>query len=242
MIVVRLKGRLGNQMFQYAAGRALALSRGVDLALDNRVYEDRGPCALDVFNIVTVPPLRDRLPPTDKTWVMRILKSRPGTMWTRRERRTPFDPRILRLPDWSYLQGYFQDERYFTGHAKAIRAELTFRDPPDAANAAWLARIAEASFPVSVHVRRGDFADSGWQEPAAYFQDAMRPLAERGARFFIFSDDIDWCRANLAEGQFVDHNMQAPHEDLRLMAACRAHVITPRSSFSFWGKWLSGAA
>ena len=118
----------------------------------------------------------------------------------------------------------------------------SFRDPPDAANAAWLARIAEAVFPVSVHVRRGDFAEVGWQEPAAYFQDAMRRFQSRGATFFIFSDDIDWCRANLPEGYFVDHNMGAPHEDLRLMTACRGHVITPKSSFSFWGKWLSGAA
>ena len=242
MIVVRLKGRLGNQMFQYAAGRALALRLGVDLALDNRVYDDRGPCALDVFNIVTVEPPRDRLPSREKTLLRRALAYRRGMLRTRRELevagRRIFTPWLLGAQDWTYLQGYFQDDRYFADHAETIRRELTPREPPNATASMWLAQIEAEPFAVSVHVRRGDFVGSQDEHQAGYYRAAMLRLASRNATFFIFSDDPEWCRRELQADNIVTGN--APHDDLRLMAACRDHVRTPGSSFSWWGGWLQG--
>jgi hypothetical protein len=244
VIVVRLKGRLGNQMFQYAAGRALALRLGVDVALDNRVYEDRGPCALDVFKIVAVEPPRERLPSREKTLVRRWWAERrqQGVLPTKRElwiaNRPIFTPWIVNAPDWSYLQGFFQDTRYFADHADTIYGELMPRDPPSPVNQALLERIAGEAFPVSVHVRRGDFVGGRNERPAVYYRGRMEAFAADRPTFFIFSDDPDWCARSLPAGTVVSHNADAPHEDLRLMAACRAHVATPLSSFSMWGGLL----
>ena len=244
MIVVRLKGRLGNQMYQYAAGRALALRLSVDLALDNRVYEDRGPCALDVFDIVTVDPPRDRLPSREKTLLRRWWHERrqQDVLPTKRElwiaNRAVFTPWVANAPDWSYLQGYFQNIRYFADQMETIRTELMPHDPPDDTNRAWLERIAEKPFAVSIHIRRGDFVGSRNERPASYYLGRMAAFADKQPAFYSFSDDPDWCIANLPGTVVVSHNGDAPHEDLRLMAACRAHIGTPGSSFSDWGGLL----
>ena len=244
MIVVRLKGRLANQMFQYAAGRALSLRRGVDLALDNRVYESRGVRMLDVFKIVTVAPPMERLPSRDKTLLRRWWRERyqADVLPTKRElwiaNRPIFSPWILTAADWSYLQGYFQDTRYFADFAEVIYSELTPRDPPSPANRILLDRIEGEAFPVSVHVRRGDFVGGRNEQPASHYRARMESFAAHRPSFFIFSDDPDWCAKNLPAGIIVSHNADSPHEDLRLMAACRAHVATLGSSFSTWGGLL----
>jgi hypothetical protein len=220
----------------------LALRLGVDLALDNRVYEDRGPCALNVFDIVSVPPPVNRLPSRQKTLLGRALAYRPGMLHTRRElhvgHRHIYSPWLLHAGDETYLQGYFQDVRYFADHAATIRQELMPRDSPDAINRQWIEQIEAERFPVSVHVRRGDFVGGPGDRSPGYYLGRMEALADRNPTFFVFSDDAVWCAANLPGAVVVAHNAHAPHEDLRLMAHCRAHIGTPGSSFSDWGGLL----
>ena len=141
-------------------------------------------------------------------------------------------------PTGRTCRGFFQDTRYFADHAETICGELMPRDPPSPVNQALLDRIGGETFPVSVHVRRGDFVGSRNEQPADYYRSRMEAFAAKRPAFFIFSDDPDWCAANLPAGTVVSHNAEAPHEDLRLMAACRAHVATPGSSFSTWGRLL----
>lgn len=232
MIVVRLRGGFGNQMYEYAAGRALADRLGTDLGFHAWVVSD----ALSaVFNLRLVAPDR-HLPAAEKTLLRRALKWRPGGFRIYREPRDGrFDPRVLSLPDNTYLQGFLQHERYFADHVEAIRRDFTFTHEPDAQNAEWLARIRSEPHPVSVHVRRGDFREIGYA-PVEYYREAMDRIP--ASRFFIFSDEPDWCRANLPMGTIIDHNADKPHEDLRLISACADHIGTPKSSFSFWGAWL----
>lgn len=251
MIVTRLIGGLGNQMFQYAAGRALALRRGSELRIDRgafATYDVRpyalGPLALKAPDAqpADIPPAR---PPS---FFKRLLRPRPHTHLVK-ETSLRFDPAVFNAADGAYLDGYWQSERYFVDAVEAIRADFTVAHAPDAANAAILAKAAgEAS--VSVHVRRGDYVSNpdahavhGTCTPD-YYRQAAELLAARvgtGLTAFIFSDDHDWARAHIRlpfPTVHVDFNDgDHPHEDLRLMSACRHHIIA-NSTLSWWGAWL----
>ncbi len=253
MIVVALAGGLGNQLFQYAAGRALALRLGVSLGVDTRSF-DRHPVYeyyLDPFAVETVPVGRDALPAGRRTLLDRI-GIRRSRFSTHRERHFQFDPGVLSLPDRTFLTGYFQSERYFLDQVAQIRRELTVRRGPDADNRRVLDEIA-AGTAVSLHVRRGDYVTSpdanrlhGTCDPDYYRRAAGFVAARAGGEptFFVFTDDPDWAAANLKIGfrlRVISHNGVARnHEDLRLMAACRHHILA-NSTFSWWGAWLDPA-
>ena len=166
------------------------------------------------------------------------------------ERSFDFDPRFPECGAQTYLVGYWQSERYFASVADLVRQELTYQRAPDAANARWLARIRAANA-VCVHVRRGDyllpahFRHHGLCS-AEYYRRAVGLMRERFAdpQFFVFSDDWSWCRKHLADDDMVIVDANKPdagQEELRLMAACRHHVIA-NSSLSWWGAWLAATA
>jgi len=255
-VIVRLEGGLGNQLFQYAAGRTLALETDRQLLLDTSAYrEDRlRSYQLDRFAIAARPLVAGDVP------LFKLRRSRLRGIVPRRWRysiaREAFP---ARLPVWSpaagldagapYLIGYWQSERYFAAAADTIRREFRLREPADQANGAILDSIAGCDA-VALHVRRGDYVSN----PAAtayhglcgleYYRAAIDRLSSVIARphLFVFSDDLDWVRGHLDTGHpttWVGHNGQTPWEDLRLMAACR-HFIIANSSFSWWGAWLGG--
>jgi hypothetical protein len=170
-----------------------------------------------------------------------------------RERQFSFDPRILDAADGSYLEGYFQSERYFVEIADVIRADLTLPPLSDARNRATLQAI-EAAQSVSLHIRRGDYVTHartnqqfGTCSPDYYARAADHIAQAVGAAptFFVFSDDPSWTVANLRlpyPVHFITHNgARRAHEDLRLMSRCRHHIIA-NSSFSWWGAWLNPSA
>lgn len=253
MIYARLFGGLGNQLFQYATARALSLRLGTSLGLDLR-YLPPPPhhlsYALHHFAVQaqTEPP---GLPP-HRTQTLRHLAWRAGLGSPRflRERGLGVNAAVMQSGDGVYLHGYFQSEQYFADHLPRIRDELRITTPPDARNAEWLDRIRQDPRAVSVHLRRGDYvavAKAGETHgtcDAAYYARAIAHLREAtgsAPRAYVFSDDPDWVRANLqldAEMEVVGHNGPTAHyEDLRLMSACRHHIIA-NSTFSWWGAWL----
>ena len=254
MIIVRLRGGLGNQIFQYAAGRALAISRSTDLALDVRALQTDKlrRFALCPFSLKTVSLGNVHLPPSRRNpfafirW--RITKGRRFTYY--REKNFSFDPGVLSLGSDVYLHGYWQSEKYFHAAADAIRADLVVTAAPSEVNAARLAAL-RSSLSVSIHVRRGDYAADAETNAiygtctVDYYQAAARLLAKKlGASpvFWIFSDDPDWAAANVKlpyASQYVMNGPgEQPAEDLRLMSACRHHIIA-NSTFSWWGAWLN---
>lgn len=252
MIFARLNGGLGNQLFQYAAGRAASLRAGVDLALDLRALDGRVGHAvygLDKFAIaarvegVAMPPPRGGV--AYALWRAglsggpRFLRERGG-----------FDARVLRARSGTYLHGYFQTEDYFADQAGALRQDLCFQAEAEGEVAEWLSVIAEDTHAVSLHVRRGDYlaeAQRGGICDAGYYRRALGEVAARigaGPNVYVFSDDPAWARENLsfAQGRVVSSGGgRHPAEELRLMAACRHHVIA-NSTFSWWGAWLNPSA
>lgn len=255
MIVVRMIGGLGNQMFQYATARALALRSGQEVGLDLRHYDRPrehgfGLDALAHRGIRVpagdLPPLLREQPLAALAWL--LLNRKPRIL---RERHFGFDPAIAAITGPALIKGYFQTERYFVDQAATIRAEMSPKAPPDPENARWLAEIAAEPRAVSLHVRRGDYVSNarfaarhGCCTPAYYERALAHVTARLGASpvIYAFSDDPAWVRDNLrlpCEIRIPGHNDAARNvEDLRLMAACRHHIIA-NSSFSWWGAWLN---
>lgn len=249
-----LAGGLGNQMFQYAAGRALALRHGTELMLDlapfrKGQFEVERPFELDRLRIEVAPS-------TDGSALSFLLARRParplqrlGGWRTARERSLAYDPAFASLPDRTFLMGYWQSWRYFQDHADHIAAELQPQAPlSDASERVRQRAATEAS--VSLHVRRGDYVTSSQVAgfhgvlPLEYYAQALSFIQERveNMQVYVFSDDLDWCRRSLGglglAMSYVDCNQGADSwQDLYVMAACR-HSIVANSSFSWWGAWF----
>ncbi len=267
MIVVLLQGGLGNQMFQYAAGLQLATLRNTELAFDLGALSARGPAspattrgfALDAFGIP------ERAATSGEVRKFRRL-AEPGTrsVWERiedrirrraffREGALAFDDQVAGLPTDSYLEGYFQDERYFSGIGPLVRSRFDFHIVEEglSGSARALAGEIRGCAAACIQVRRGDYViNPSAREfhgvcPVGYFRKGLALLRRRTAidRIYLFSDDPAWCREELGEigGRVVEDDLAGvdPVVSLHLMAQCR-HFVISNSSFGWWGAWLAG--
>ena len=252
VIIVQLKGGLGNQLFQYAAGRRLSLTLGVPLNLDisfykrhkQRVYE------LDEFcieaGIATPWEVARWRGPRLLTRITQPLGLLPRLVM---EKSFAFDPDILLLQEDRYLEGYWQSYRYCADIAPQIRSELAVRTPPPAADRTLLERMSRCDS-VCLHVRRGDYASNPTTQQvhglcsADYYQRAVEKIAAqlRAPELFVFSDDMPWvkqhCRFELPTTHVEHHGVDSAPLELRLMAGCR-HFVIANSSLSWWAAWLS---
>lgn len=266
-IVVRFTGGLGNQMFQYALGRHLALIHKRQLRFDVSGYVNDKPDAktgvrlfgLSWFSVHGEIATGDDLEPFRSYRatglggrVMRVVDrakpiARRRIVQERNEHRWQFRPDLLKshLADPVCLVGLWQSEKYFAAIANTIRSELQVKKAPNGDNAAMLAEISSTNS-VAVHVRYGDnvtVEQAHGALPLSYYHRACDLLQQKvsNTRYYVFSDDPSWAKANLAlpgETVFVCHNGdEKNHEDLRLMSACKHHIIG-NSTFSWWGAWL----
>ncbi|MCE1235669.1 MAG: alpha-1,2-fucosyltransferase [Hyphomicrobiales bacterium] len=251
MIVANIIGGLGNQMFQYAAARRAALKAGCPLGLDLTSMANYRAHAygLDQFVLAEglVPDVDGPSFARGKGIFGRLRRALRGECNVN-EKAFVFDPAILDLASPARMVGYWQSERYFVDVADRIRADFALVRPMTAHRRAVFDAI-EGSESVSVHVRRGDYVTN----PAAaafhgtcsldWYERSVAVAAEgmSAPRFFVFSDDPDWARANLrlpGAAEFVERSAdRRDAEDMHLMAACRAHVIA-NSTFSWWAAWL----
>lgn len=260
MVIVKILGGLGNQMFSYACGRALAEKHNTELLLDLSEYTDYSrPYMLDQFNIhYTVEAVEYKT--TIKIikylgiWLKRIF----GTarfcsingikpVW---EKKSTFDQNILTLSQNVYLQGYWGSEKYFESIKNIIKEEYTLKKELSANSKKWKKVILNNSSSVSLHIRRGDYVNVPANKKifvsldVEYYQRAVEYLKKiaKIEVIFIFSNDIEWCKNMLAfdlpvyyvEGNNEDHG----YEDMYLMSLCHHNVIA-NSTFSWWGAWLN---
>lgn len=247
MIITRLHGRLGNQMFQYAAAAGLAARHLVPVGLDSREALARNEGVLtrvfdlDVMSPAPLPPIRSESPLRYGLWRLGF-----GAPRFQRERGLGYNPAIETAEDGTYLHGYWQSERYFSHIEEKIRADFTFPEFSNSQNAEMAARIGE-SLSISLHVRRGDYLTLGAHVlcDQAYYEAALSRICEglpADPTVFVFSDDPDWAKENLplpCKKVVVDFNgPETDFEDMRLMSLCR-HNIIGNSSFSWWAAWLN---
>jgi len=259
MIIVKLIGGLGNQMFQYAAGRNLAIKNNTILKLDISGFKDYKLRNYDLGrfkileDIATSEDLSGVIFPSDGSIhkVRKYLKIKIADVQHIqfiKEQENDFQPEILTLGDSIYLDGYWQSEQYFSDIKDVIRKEFTVKGVPDPINESYLGKIIDCES-VSVHVRRGDYVSNPTTAQVhgflglEYYQMALDIILEKidEPHFFVFSDDPDWAERNLkpdAPIAYIKHNGAKNYEDLRLMSTCKHHIIA-NSSFSWWGAWLA---
>lgn len=262
MIIVNLTGGLGNQMFQYAFGRTIAAKHKTDLKLHftNALFNTRRSYELDVFNInATIATQEDLrkfgvMQNQAMNRVLYLLDERYGIQFNPHiiTQRYPygFDSKYLATKDNSYIQGYWADEKYFKEIENVIRAEFTPKKKLDERNQKILKHINEVQS-ISIHVRRGDYVTNKKNAEVFgflgldYYANAINKIKKSvpNSVFFVFSDDIQWCKTNLSPLTkniiYVDYNKgKEGYKDMLLMSACK-HNIIANSSFSWWGSWLN---
>ena len=266
MIIVKLMGGLGNQMFQYAAGRRLARANNTDLKLDVSWFSEASAVAasreyaLQVFSAVQNIASMD-----DKTRLKNSLKNKLSVFLKRylhimsplclqthiHEKQFHFDPDILHLCGEFYIEGYWQTEKYF----KDISGFLisSFRFPPfkDDENKKFADKILNAQNAVFIQVRRGDYLAIADTDKimcsVEYYKKGAEYIAQRveNPQFFVFSaEDPDWAIKNLNIGfpfEIIgaeNTGKEKYYENMHLMSLCR-HAVLANSSYSWWGAWLN---
>lgn len=241
-VIVKIYGGLGNQMFQYAAGRALAVRLGLPLELDLGFY---GKKRHRKFELERFPIVASVMEP--QGMFGRVLRKLPGAYGPGlfRESSFRFDPGFAALDAPAVLDGYFQSPLYFEGIADSIRRELSPPVPKDH-RLAELGEFMRTTGAISLHVRRGDYVSD--KNAAAlfasctpeYYRSALAQLPPE-LPVVAFSDDVDWVKSNMDFARPVrfaaDVSPTDGPGDLWLMTQARHHVIA-NSTFSWWGAWL----
>lgn len=259
-ITTQIQGGLGNQLFQYATGKALSNRLKRPLLLDtdwfNHGWKDVTPrkFLLSKLQLHYQISTTNVMPKPPKRWRRIAQKIFPLSPYILRDRPFRFNSSINTFKPYPrqnvYLMGYWQSFHYFD----SIRNELIDELRPSAGLSPYYQIYLEKiqnSQSAMVHIRRGDYV----HQPIAakvhgflgleYYQKGMEMLlaSDSNIHFFVFSDDLDWAKANLAHQDRITficstQDETAPTEELFLMTQCQKHLIA-NSSLSWWGAWLS---
>jgi hypothetical protein len=225
-------GRLGNQMFQYAALKGIASMNGAKYQFP--IYRNAADDGIgnmvrtELFDVFRMDSIRQSN--------IGILKDAPLLC----EQFFHFDERLFRIPfEVVEIRGFFQSERYFMHIKHEIFDDFRFSDE---VMGRCLDIIGRMDKPISLHVRRQDYVHEHSNHPPCseeYYRKAILRY-ENDRRIIVFSDDPEWCRnqALFSEKRFLVFESGDQRTDLCLMTLCSDHIIA-NSSFSWWGAWLS---
>ena len=264
MVITKLMGGLGNQMFQYAAGRSLAIKHRVPLLLDCFFLEENSQerdgftprsYELDIFQLkaskLTVSKRNQLFRPSFVQRLSQLFGINRFEFY--KEQSAGFNKEWWSLEPPAYIEGYWQTERYFEEFAHEIRKDFTFHGPLGAHNQQIIDHIRQTCS-VSIHFRRGDYAHSPATNSIhglcslSYYEQAVETIKQRfpDAYFFVFTDDPEWVRDNFTHNSdrmmlVAVNSGTNSWKDMLLMSSCRHHIIA-NSSFSWWAAWLNPSA
>ena len=253
MIIVKIKGGLGNQMFQYAFGKSLSIKNNDELKLDieglqSTTTETKRSYTLDKFNIDSKIAeggeiLKLKYPLGILSKIIRFIKAKVF-----RKFYIGFYKEVLEIKGDAYLDGYYQSPKYFEKIDEIIRHDLSLKNILDGKAGIFKEKIDENDNAVSIHIRRGDYVQDKKINSVhgtcdqEYYNEAIKIIKERidSPAFFVFSDDIDWVKNNMnfTDSIFVSDPEIKDYEELILMSRCK-HNIIANSTFSWWGAWLN---
>ncbi len=262
VVITKLMGGLGNQMFQYAAGRALALRLDVPLLLDRSFLDRRDETVthtlrgfeLDVYRIqcsIAGPAELEAIWRVEKNPLLRSISNRLPSLVRNpvfRETTRKYMERFGRLEAPVELEGFWQSEAYFKSIRGKLLEEFMPRVAPEGLNRELLGQI-QSGEAISLHVRRSDYLTNAEANrfhgvcSVDYYERAAAAQAVNVSQplFYVFSDEPEWVKANIRlpyTTTYVSHNKgRDSYLDLFLMRHCLHHIIA-NSSFSWWGAWL----
>lgn len=260
MIIVKLQGGLGNQLFQYAFARSVSKKLGTDFRLDRGpfdTYYKLHKYSLQHFRVLEKTAkttdflgfvwFRTRHKLFDTFYKHLRLKSRLMPFYYP-EQTFHFDSSVFKRNN-TYFDGFWQTEKYFKDMGSELLEEITLKNKLSEYSES-VSREIEKSNAVSIHVRRADYV----QDPATeiiwgscdmdYYKRALDKIMSfvQNPHFFVFSDDHKWAEENFKSLPFpvtcIKNTAEKNYEDLILMSRCR-HNIIANSSFSWWGAWLN---
>jgi hypothetical protein len=253
MIIIRLLGGLGNQMFQYAAGRSLAMENNCELRLDLTEFKKNGlrQYALSNYriNAIISSQFENRIIKkiSSKNTIQKFLTVIGKPIAYFKPESWAYDNKISKLKGHIYLEGSFQSEKYFNNHRKILLNEFSLQSEN-----AFLKDIInkmKKENSVAIHIRHGDYQENKLTRDfhgvlsKDYYLKAIEIIKKKikDPYFYFFSDDIRWVKQNFTnlKSVFVSnlHNF-TDNEELFLISCCR-HQIIANSSFSWWGAWLN---
>jgi hypothetical protein len=253
MIITELNGGLGNQMFQYAAGLALATKHAVELKINLQLLDasDNQTYSLNHFHINALEASSDEINRYSSLYSK--VSDRVFRPYFRRKRFYEqsfcYDRNFVSASSDTMLSGYWQSEKYFSDFSEIIRQEFRFKTPPTDINT-QLAEEIQGTNSVSLHIRRGDYVTNKTANrihgtcELPYYDKCIERITTSIVNpvFFVFSDDPDWATQNLRlrfSAHYINHNYgDRSFEDMRLMSLCK-HNIIANSTFSWWAAWLN---
>lgn len=257
MVTVLLSGGLGNQMFQYAAAKSLAIRLNTTLSVDLYTFSKKTqatirPYELGIFNIEDVVE-------TSSLKAKAVTKARPfiqkhRSFFQRLGMFTDtyailYQPAFEALAGDVIMSGYFQNESYFNNISELLRKDFSFKYPLTGKNKDIAGQVSENQS-IAVHIRRGDYLNKNSQSNFAilekdYYENAINYISAhvKNPEFYVFSEDFDWIKDNLNFKEFpvtfIDWNKgKDSYIDMQLMSLCK-HNIIANSSFSWWSAWLN---
>ena len=265
MRIVNIIGGLGNQMFQYAF--ALALKNRFP---DEDVYIDTSHFSgyrlhngFELFSVFPSLSLKSASVSNIRTLtcyvpyyrisrlVRRLLAPQKTEYIQPRNESFTYNPSVFSIQGDCYYEGYWNSAKYIESIRDTILNEFK-PYPPNAENLSFIQKISNCNS-VGIHVRRGDYVNNRWLAGICdidYYTRACKMVLSEGSNhhFFIFSDDIAWCKENLApimEGSpvhYITHNTGKNSSwDMFLMSYCKELIIA-NSTFSWWGAFLNRTA
>lgn len=256
MIIVNLGGGLGNQMFQYAFGKKMAVKNNDMLLLDTTVFG--GHTDDEDYRAFGLRRLRVDAPAATQAQIEALkypygklitkIKYRLDTLLKRRH--VKFEPRMLRLTGNLYLDGFWQTEKYFKDIRDILLKEFALREPYSAPAQAIAESIRADKNTVSLHVRRGDYVKDeasikyyGSHCNQQYYEKGLKFLSDKlnTLSVYVFSDDIEWVKQNITiphKVTYISEHAAPDYERMQLMSVCEHHIIC-NSSFGWWGAWLN---
>jgi len=223
-------GRLGNQMFQYATLKSIALKNNYKYSIPDHTQIKKDGC-FDFTNNTWIEFKLDLFDGFDI--VCPLLNVSFSNIY--QEPKFEFNSEIFDIPDNTSIEGYFQSYKYFEEFKQEILKDFTFKPSIlDKCNS----EISKYTNPVSIHIRRGDYVNHPgfWNITPEYIQEAFNHFNDDEYTFLIFSDDLEWCKQIFPkEVIFIEGNQ---FEDLCLMSLCDHNIIS-NSSYSWWGAYLN---
>lgn len=258
MIISKIFGGLGNQMFQYSFGKYLSIKNNDVLFFDTSFYKTRDKkrrFSLNVFyidhnKIATRKEILVILGIYNNRIIKKIAKMiNVKNKYLLEEKSFEFNDKFKKCKEKNvYLDGYFQSEKYFKEIDKIIKDDFHLKDGLLGEQAKMIKKNILKKESVSIHIRRGDYISNPVINKyhgvltLEYYQKAINIIKSKTNNpvFYVFSDDTEWCKNNLnnLSNDLIFIEKQKDYEDLELMKNC-THNIIANSSFSWWGAWLN---